>query len=413
MAPTQISVISVIPGEYWPRRRRAGLAALLWAWMAACVLLCATAGGFGANWRSAADAAVVALMPPLVGLILLARFRRALARGYFVFAWALAATFLAAMDGAARSPLAALFLLAPLMAAAIGGGWLIVGGTIGSALGFVAAAWLGRSAAPLALGPAPELLATAGLFFAGLTLLWSRAVEAETARRRLDRALAEAAHELRTPLGQIAGFADAIESQVFGPAPPRYVEYAGIIRTTSAGLVEQITRRLELLRAGLRRDALVLEEIDVAAIVSDVVRLAQSEAAAKQIALALDAAGPVPARADPVALRRIATNLVGNAVKYTPAHGRVRVSVRGDDDAVEIAVSDSGPGIPKAARARMLRPFVRGRSAEGGAGLGLALTQQLARLHAGALALRDGEDGGLKAVVRLPRAGPRQLARLG
>jgi signal transduction histidine kinase len=55
----------------------------------------------------------------------------------------------------------------------------------------------------------------------------------------------------------------------------------------------------------------------------------------------------------------------------------------------------------------MLRPFVRGRSAETGAGLGLALTQELVRLHGGALRLRDAEAGGLKAVVRLPRSGPR------
>lgn len=376
--------------------------------MGACVLMCATAGAFGANWRSAADAAVVALMPPLVGLILLARFRRAVVRGYFVFAWTLAATFLTAMDGGAQSPLGALFLLAPLMASLVGGGWLVVGATVGAAGGYVASAWLGVAADAAPLGPAPELLAATGLFFTGLTLLWMRAAEAAAVRARLDRALAEAAHELRTPLGQIAGFADAIESEVFGPAPARYVEYAGIIRETSAGLVEQITRRLDLLRAGLRADALALEEIDIAPIIGDVVRLAESDAGAKSITLSLAAPGPLAARADPVAVRRMLTNLVGNAVKYTPEHGRIHVAAQNGDRAVEISVSDSGPGIPASQRARMLRPFTRGDSMEAGAGLGLALTQDLARQHGGSLELADADGGGLNAMVRLPRDGPRQ-----
>jgi two-component system phosphate regulon sensor histidine kinase PhoR len=129
--------------------------------------------------------------------------------------------------------------------------------------------------------------------------------------------------------------------------------------------------------------------------------------------LVLDAAlpdAPVVVLANDEALRRIAGNLLDNAVKYTPTHGQVRVRVLARDRSAFLEVEDTGPGIPERDRERVFERFYRvdkGRARdEGGTGLGLALVKHATRLHGGRVDLQSQLGIGSTFRVQLPLDGP-------
>jgi len=113
-------------------------------------------------------------------------------------------------------------------------------------------------------------------------------------------------------------------------------------------------------------------------------------------------------RADRDRLDQIMLNLIGNAVKYTPAGGRIRVSVHCDPASVAISVSDNGPGIPEDKKQVIFQPFVQlGSSTEAtasGVGLGLAISRDLARAMGGDIDVKSSEGEGATFTVRLPRS---------
>jgi signal transduction histidine kinase len=99
-------------------------------------------------------------------------------------------------------------------------------------------------------------------------------------------------------------------------------------------------------------------------------------------------------------------NLVDNALRYTPAGGRVQVRVARDGDRARVEVADTGPGIPAEERERVFDRFYRGRNAPaGGSGLGLAIVRQVATLHGGEIELDEGPSGGLTVSARFPATG--------
>jgi two-component system OmpR family sensor kinase len=141
-------------------------------------------------------------------------------------------------------------------------------------------------------------------------------------------------------------------------------------------------------------------------IVAELVPLAD----AGRIDLGVSAAQPASVRGDPDALRTLLRNLVDNAVRYTPAGGRVDVSVvaqaAGDTGGARLTVSDDGPGIPAAERARVFDRFYRrAGTAPPGSGLGLSIVNTIAQAHGAALTLADGPAGkGLAVTVSFPQA---------
>ncbi|MGE0046871.1 MAG: sensor histidine kinase [Hyphomonadaceae bacterium] len=361
---------------------------------------------FGGDLRALAGLGAVALAPVLAGFILQTRMRNGWAQIYFVLAWALSGAMLLAVTGGWASPAATLLAIPIAYAAALGGA-----GLVWTALAFAVLAYgLGGffASADPALGLLPFFLAAAGVLGAAFALAGLRARPAgEAASLRI----AEAAHELRTPITHIVGFADMIEQRVFGENDPRYAEYAGLIRQSGGQLLELINRRLDLSRIEAGRYTLDREHADVNEIVREVAALSQSTAAAKGVTLEI-ATGETPLRAyvDTGAVRQVLNNIVGNAVKFTPGGGRVSVStrVRGGDALIE--VSDTGPGIPTHERARLTRRFERGENGEHaeGAGLGLGLARALTELHGGRLRIGDAQGGGARVTVRLPVEGRAQ-----
>jgi two-component system sensor histidine kinase TctE len=130
----------------------------------------------------------------------------------------------------------------------------------------------------------------------------------------------------------------------------------------------------------------------------------------KSIDLSLDAPDEAWVSGQALMLHELVSNLVDNAIRYTPAGGTVLLQVARQEEQVVLAVSDSGPGIPEAERDKVFAPFYRAGSAleinPGGTGLGLAIVRDIVALHRGTVSLETADSGGLKVLVALPAARP-------
>lgn len=226
---------------------------------------------------------------------------------------------------------------------------------------------------------------------------------------RLDRALeserrftADAAHELRTPLAALK-----IQAQVARRAGNEAQRGAaldnlilGVDRATH--LIEQLLTLARLEPTGGSADLKV--GCDVAAIARQTLADLAPAALAKEIELGLSSpdAAMITGNADMLGI--LLRNLVDNAIRYTPRHGRVGVSLLVEQGRVRLEVTDSGPGIPEPERQRVFDRFYRilGNDAAG-SGLGLSIVRRIADVHAASLSLADGEHGaGLRVSVDFP-----------
>jgi len=212
------------------------------------------------------------------------------------------------------------------------------------------------------------------------------------------------AHDLRTPITRARA---RLEDAALHAATPREL-HAAIERATDDldGIVAvfQALLRISEIEAGSRRAAFT--SVDVAAVLADVAELYDPLAEESGLRLTLDAPSLPPIHGDPEMLRQAVTNLIDNAVKFSPPGGEVRLSAVAVPSGVEITVADQGPGIPPEDRSRATERFFRGEAARStpGSGLGLALVQAVAHLHGGTLRLEDA-DPGLRATLNLPANG--------
>ena len=192
-------------------------------------------------------------------------------------------------------------------------------------------------------------------------------------------------HELRTPLNSIIGFSEIISKELCGPlGSPQYREYADHIRLSGLKLLKLVNQVLEIARLEGRATDLdrVAEPLDHA--VDDVLEGLRDEIAARRIRVIVADEGRLPAvLADPRGLRTVLTNLLQNAVTYSPEGGEVQARARRKGPGgVRIVIEDDGPGVDPDDLERLMRPFEQGenaltRQAEG-AGLGLPIVALLA-----------------------------------
>jgi two-component system, OmpR family, sensor kinase len=212
--------------------------------------------------------------------------------------------------------------------------------------------------------------------------------------------MADAAHELRTPLTALY-LQLGMLARASGEA-----EREAAMSTLSAGVqrsIHLVEQMLALARQEPRADSqrvpVRLDEL-ARAIVTELVPLAD----AGHIDLGVAAAQPATVAGDPDALRTLLRNLVDNAVRYTPAGGRVDVTVESRAGAARLTVSDDGPGIPPEERKRVFDRFYRrAGTAPSGSGLGLAIVKAIADAHGATLSLDAGPSGkGLAVSVTFP-----------
>jgi signal transduction histidine kinase len=239
----------------------------------------------------------------------------------------------------------------------------------------------------------------------------------QAARTRRDAALDEqkrsflrmVSHELRTPLNSILGFSEILSGELYGPmGAPQYKEYAGIIQASGLRLLKLVNQILEIARLEGQAMDLDLRPEALDHVFDDVLDSLREEIAARRSTVVIRNEGALPTvTADPRGLRNILTNLIQNAVAFSPEDGEIRLGAQLRGDCVEISVSDDGPGVDPNDIPRLLRPFEQGENAltrrSEGAGLGLPICDLLCQAMGGRLKIQSEPGQGLTAYVRLPR----------
>ena len=238
----------------------------------------------------------------------------------------------------------------------------------------------------------------------------------ETAHREAERIseakshfLAVVSHELRTPLNAIIGFSDLM--RLMGPTLPdaKRREYVGLIHQSGSHLLAMVNDLLDASRLEAGRYELDLARTDCADAVRDCASMLAPVAQGAGVSIDV-AASAAPLEADERALRQIVTNLLGNAVKFSPAGTSVRVEARKHWSGVTLAVTDRGMGMSESEVARLGEPFTQlceghDRKHEG-AGLGLSIVKGLVDLHGGSIRFESAPGRGTRVEVKLPLRPP-------
>jgi PAS domain S-box-containing protein len=232
---------------------------------------------------------------------------------------------------------------------------------------------------------------------------------AERANRAKSAFLANMSHELRTPLNAVIGFSEVMMREVFGPIGlPRYKDYARDIHRSGTHLLDLINDILDMAKIEVGKRELHLEAIDIKTEIVETMRLIQWRVGEGSVGLVteLDDAPPT-IRVDRRAVRQILLNLVGNAVKFTPAGGTVTVSCRRSPGALALVVADTGCGIAPEHLSRLGTPFFQAHTivavaGKEGTGLGLALTKSLVEMHGGRLQIESTLGAGTSVTALFP-----------
>ena len=236
--------------------------------------------------------------------------------------------------------------------------------------------------------------------------LRERAEALEQADRVKADFIANISYELRTPLNAIIGFTEILNNQYFGNLNQRQLEYTEGVLEASQHLLTLINDILDLAVIEAGRMVLDIEPVSIKGVVDSVIQITGEWARGQELQLETDVPADIGLiQADERRLKHALFNLVGNAIKFTPAGGRVSVAAHRVGQQVAISVEDTGMGIPEEDAKRVFDTFVRGKDKNGrpaGAGLGLALVRSLIELHGGRVEMQSKPGMGTKVTCWLP-----------
>ncbi len=259
--------------------------------------------------------------------------------------------------------------------------------------------------AEVTLGEKTVLLSGRALAGGGTALLLRDVTELrrlEAVRRDF---VANVSHELKTPLTSISGYTETLLAE--GDYTPQQRQFLEIVLQNARRMRRLVDDLLELTRLDSQQVQLDAQPLELAAAVRETFDLFRERAERKGLSFAVEVPEDCLVRADPDAFRRILVNLFDNALRHTPAGGRIAVLAREEPEAVEVGIADTGTGIPREHLHRVFERFYRvdtGRSrAEGGTGLGLSIVKHLVEAHGGAVRIESSLGRGTTVWLRFPR----------
>jgi two-component system, cell cycle sensor histidine kinase PleC len=225
--------------------------------------------------------------------------------------------------------------------------------------------------------------------------------------------IAELAHEVRTPLNAVIGYAQILSQEIMGPmGKQEYVEYARIIHSAADHLLQICDGMLSEFSPEGKTDSISVEEVDAGHVIGSVVDLFSWMARERGVTLDAEVDENFPKlNTDPTRLNQILINLVSNAIKFTPKGGSVNVAARTDetDGATILVIQDNGEGMSEAEMLERLEPFIKseGSSPHGdtGTGLGLAIAHRLLSDLQGQMCMASAKGQGTIISIKLPKEG--------
>jgi two-component system, cell cycle sensor histidine kinase PleC len=232
-------------------------------------------------------------------------------------------------------------------------------------------------------------------------------LKAEAASRSKTSFLAHLSHDIRTPLNHIIGFADMMKQQTYGPlGDPRYLSYVDGMKDSGERLLSFFASILELAELESGRKALKADAFNVDEMLVAVTRRFAGQAQRAGLSLSLGSACGARLLGDRFALERMAGNIVENAIRFTPAGGKVNVAAYAAADGVVLEITDTGIGMQPERLSALSQPFAFGDAVltrqQGGAGLGIAIARAIAELSGGRLAIDSRPALGTTVAISLP-----------
>lgn len=239
-----------------------------------------------------------------------------------------------------------------------------------------------------------------------------------TAEVEADRAKSEfistVSHELRTPMTSIKGYADLLALGMAGPLNDQQKHFINIIRNNAERMVALVNDLLDISRIESGRLQLELRALHIHEVVDQVVTALQPRAQNKNLTLTVGVPTDLPpVWGDPTRVAQILTNLISNAIQYTPPGGRITVSAQVNGDMLEVSVADTGIGISKEDQKKIFDRFFRANDPlvqeTPGTGLGLPITASLVQMHGGQIWVESELGEGSTFTFTLPLAAARPL----
>jgi signal transduction histidine kinase len=228
--------------------------------------------------------------------------------------------------------------------------------------------------------------------------------------RLKDEFVATASHELRTPLTSLSGYLEMSLDPAEGPLSPNRESHLRIVKRNADRLAVLIDQLLFLARADSHPLELDRQAVDLAEILDEAAETARPAAAAKNIALLIATEPTAGVLADRSQIIRVVDNLLTNAVKFSPDGGSVRLAARLEGDAAVLEVADTGLGIPESEQPDLFNRFFRGTNAVEkaipGSGLGLTISQVIAKAHGSTIELKSTPGAGSTFRLALPLSLP-------
>ena len=232
------------------------------------------------------------------------------------------------------------------------------------------------------------------------------AARLDEVERQKQEFFSHVSHDLRNPLTAIQASAQVLLMRARGPLEPPQVKLVQIMSECSQRMIGLINQILDYSRLKAPAAApLERKTVDLSKLVAGALDEVQAQAEQQGLALESIADGAsFDVDGDEEALVRVVNNLVGNAIKFTPRGGSIKVLVAEAGDRIEFSVEDTGMGIPAEALATIFDPYRRAHRGPKGSGLGLAVVKGMVEQHGGGIAVESEEGKGSRFTVSLPRA---------